>query len=394
MEACATFAVQRGKPVSCGEWGLNHGDSPTFINDASQFFNTPSVAASRYGISVYTVAYHSYFSDSAYGSDIDSGNYPNSFAAFKADFGNATPPTTGTAGFNQPVMAAPAGPHLKGTYTKTVGTGPGQMFWDDTFQTGELNPAYWRNTWGDVVAWGNDPGYGVGTGTATVAPASAGGGLTCSGGVPGPSANVVTCEPINYSGGPTPLVNFPEGGWYIQIRFKLSAVDTFFPAFWFPRGGTINSGVTQGCELDWFEGGNIPGNTLNNSQSHSDYNGDQQSAFGPFLSTDWQWPFNFGGATSGTDDVDFAIMGMEYRPAERILNYYAQSSPSMNYPDVLILGASNETFDHSGVSTTSTFSDIFVPSQGLGAPNYVFGVTPQGNGKMFIAEVQAYALPS
>jgi hypothetical protein len=267
------------------------------------------------------------------------------------------------------------------------------MFWNDTFQTGELNPAYWRNTWGDVVAWGNDPGYGVGTGTATVAPASAGGGLTCSGGVPGPSANVVTCEPINYSGGPTPLVNFPEGGWYIQIRFKLSAVDTFFPAFWFPRGGEVNSGVQLGCELDWFEGGNIPENTLNNSQSHSDYNGDQQSEWGPFRTADHQWPFNFGGATSGTDDVDFAIMGMEYRPAERILNYYAQSSPSMNYPDVLI--AEGQDFP-AGNTTTSTFANLATPtgSGTVGAPNYVFGVTPQGAGKMYIAEVQAYALPS
>jgi hypothetical protein len=365
------------------ETGLNNGSGST-ADDDPDFWNALLPHAEANGwLFVVNFAV-------ATGASFNSDNGPNSIAAIQAFYGTTPPPPPGTAGFGQPVMAAPAGPHLKGTYTKTLGTGPGQMFWNDTFQEGELNQSYWRNTWGDAVEWGNDPGYT--SGTATVAPASAGGGLTCDGTASGSSSCVVTCEPLT-----TPLVTFPEGGWYIQIRFKLSAVDTFFPAFWFPRGGEVNSGVELGCELDWFEGGNIPENTLNNSQSHSDYNGDQQSEWGPFRTADHQWPFNFGGATSGTDSVDFAIMGMEFRPAERILNYYAQSSPSMDYPDVLIAEGDNfPTGNPTNTAITSTFANLATPtgSGTVGAPNYVFGITPQGKGKMYIAEVQAYMLPS
>ncbi len=396
--AAANFATSKGVPISCGEWGMCTSvlyDDPRWVDLAHEFFTNPTAAVARYsGLNLYRVGYWSYFNDPSFNTDLTVSGLTNSRAEFQADFGGAAPPPpppTTTAGFKQPVMAAPAGPHLKGTYTQTPGTGPGQMFWQDTFQTGELNQSYWRNTWGDLNQWGNDPGYGVSSGTATVAATSAGGGLTCAGGVAGPSANVVTCVPLT-----TPLVVFPEAGWYIQIRFKLSAVDTFFPAFWFPRGGGINTGVQLGCELDWFEGGNIPENTLNNSQSHSDYNGDQQSAWGPFRTADHQWPFNFGGATSGTDSVDFAIMGMEFRPAEKILNYYAQSSPSMNYPDVLIAeGQSFPTGNPTNTAITSTFANLATPTSPgtVGAANYVFGITPQGTGKMYIAEVQAYMLP-
>jgi fibronectin type 3 domain-containing protein len=85
--AAVNLASQRNKPVSIGEWGLNHGDSPTFISDAAQFILAPTAAASRYGWPAYTVAYQSYFSAASYGSNIAGGSYPNSEAQYKTSFG-------------------------------------------------------------------------------------------------------------------------------------------------------------------------------------------------------------------------------------------------------------------------------------------------------------------
>lgn len=83
--AAVNLAVQRGKPVSCGEWGLNGHDDPTFINDAAQFLTNPSAAATRYGWPLYTVGYWSYFNaDISVNSDIT--QFPNSITAFRADF--------------------------------------------------------------------------------------------------------------------------------------------------------------------------------------------------------------------------------------------------------------------------------------------------------------------
>jgi Fibronectin type III domain len=95
LTASITLASQQGKPFSCGEWGL-HGnpgpvtgyDYPTFINNMYQIFTNPTAAASKWGWPAYTVGYHSYFN--AYpsgGYDSILTDAPNSFAAFKANFG-------------------------------------------------------------------------------------------------------------------------------------------------------------------------------------------------------------------------------------------------------------------------------------------------------------------
>lgn len=80
------LASSRGKPLSCGEWGLNGTDDPTFINDMAQLFLDPGAAATRYSWPHYMVGYQSYFSfNGSINSDIT--QFPNSAAAFTADFG-------------------------------------------------------------------------------------------------------------------------------------------------------------------------------------------------------------------------------------------------------------------------------------------------------------------
>ena len=86
LGAAVNLAALRGKPVSCGEWGLNGTDDPTFINNAAQFFFDPQGAATRYGWPSYSVGYQSYFSfNGSINSDIT--QFPNSIAAYKLAFG-------------------------------------------------------------------------------------------------------------------------------------------------------------------------------------------------------------------------------------------------------------------------------------------------------------------
>lgn len=77
MANSLAFAKQRGKPYSCGEWGLNGADDPAFINAMAQFFLDPIG---------YTVGYQSYFSANL-SIDSDITKFPNSMAAYTAAFG-------------------------------------------------------------------------------------------------------------------------------------------------------------------------------------------------------------------------------------------------------------------------------------------------------------------
>ena len=76
LTSTALFAAQHGKYVSIPEWGLDGYDDPTFINLMHSFIENPAD----------NVAYSSYFSDNA---AVDSSitKFPNSAAAFTADFG-------------------------------------------------------------------------------------------------------------------------------------------------------------------------------------------------------------------------------------------------------------------------------------------------------------------
>jgi hypothetical protein len=71
------FALQHGKLVSIPEWGLDGSDDPTFINEMHSFIADPSNH----------VAYSSYFYDDAAVNSVLS-QFPNSQAAFTADFGS------------------------------------------------------------------------------------------------------------------------------------------------------------------------------------------------------------------------------------------------------------------------------------------------------------------
>jgi hypothetical protein len=86
MAPVIELAAARGKPFSCGEWGLNGADNPTFINEMAQVFLDPSAAAAKWGWPTYTVAYQSYFSaDLSINSTLNTTT-PNSLAAYKAAF--------------------------------------------------------------------------------------------------------------------------------------------------------------------------------------------------------------------------------------------------------------------------------------------------------------------
>lgn len=87
MQYVVQLAVQRGKPVSIGEWGLNGADNPAFINSGAQFILNPSATIARYTqwkvTTPYTVGPTSYFSvDLQINSDIT--QFKNSEAAYAA----------------------------------------------------------------------------------------------------------------------------------------------------------------------------------------------------------------------------------------------------------------------------------------------------------------------
>jgi hypothetical protein len=77
LSSTVAFAAQHGKYVSIPEWGLDGYDDPAFVNDMHGFIVNPAN----------NVAYSSYFDDDA---AVDSAitQFPNSAAAFTADFGS------------------------------------------------------------------------------------------------------------------------------------------------------------------------------------------------------------------------------------------------------------------------------------------------------------------
>ena len=86
LTAAQEFASSKGKPLALSEWGVvirtdgyGLGDDPNFINDMASWMKDPSN----------DVTYETYFSADGGGMNtvITDGLFPNSLAAFKADFG-------------------------------------------------------------------------------------------------------------------------------------------------------------------------------------------------------------------------------------------------------------------------------------------------------------------
>jgi beta-mannanase len=86
LSAAQAFAASQSKPIAIPEWGVairtdGHGlgDDPSYINNMNTWMKTPTN----------DVAWESYFNanDGSTNSIITGGLFPNSLAAFKADFG-------------------------------------------------------------------------------------------------------------------------------------------------------------------------------------------------------------------------------------------------------------------------------------------------------------------
>jgi hypothetical protein len=255
-----------------------------------------------------------------------------------------------TAGFDQACMAAPAG------YTSA------NLAWDDTFQGTTLDSTHWSDILGGPVpigAWSTSPCCNMPTiaNGATVANTN--------------SSNLDTSNP---STGQV-LFHFPTGGFYLQVRFKVSDLSQgFFPAIWFPLDNfnTDPNEPVHGGEIDLFEGGMLGG------------------ACSSVATANDCVEFNYGGCcdpdgmVQGFDNVgyditeNFVTMGLELVPGSHA-SFYVNGA--------LVLTDSNG------------------PTIGV-VPNYNLEITPQGSpgnvgwhtsgagtGSMEIAEVQVYSLP-
>lgn len=249
------------------------------------------------------------------------------------------PPPTGQAGFGQPLMAAPAG--------------VGAMFFHDTFQGGALDTTKWTNTMGSVNDWGNEPGYAGGS--VSVVAAAAGGGVILDNSSSGPSSCLVTCQPRG--AGDKLLVNFPEAGWYVQGRMKWSTTTNgFFPAFWLPPEGA-------GAEIDIVEGG--WSGVVPDENAHVDY-----------AAT--------GGA--GNQQQNVIDIGVDFSKSFGVFGCRFEAGVSCKF---FVNG--HEWDAAPPCPGTTTYNLAFTPQHAPGGGGGWHTQGP-GTGKMYLAEVQAYAL--
>jgi hypothetical protein len=171
------------------------------------------------------------------------------------------------------------------------------------------------------------------------------------------------------------LFHFPAGGFYLQVRFKVTDLSQgFFPAIWFPLDNfnTDPNEPVHGGEIDLFEGGMLGGACSSSATANDcvEYN------YGGCCDPD--------GMVQGFDNVgyditkNFVTMGLELVPGSHA-NFYINGA--------LVLTDSNG------------------PTIGS-VPNYNLEITPQGSpgnvgwhtsgagtGSMEIAEIQVYSLP-
>ena len=142
------------------------------------------------------------------------------------------PSSSTTAGFGQPIMAAPSASYPAA-----------HLILDDRFSGTSLDSSHWSDIMGgpvpDVGPWGH---YGA-------APVVNNGlTLTNTNG----ASMVDTADPATGKN----LFQFPQAGFYVQVNFKVSDMSNgFFPAIWF----TGDNGITPHAnEIDLFEGGFLP----------------------------------------------------------------------------------------------------------------------------------------
>lgn len=88
MTATVTLASQLNKPLSLGEWGLHNSDDVAFINNMATVILHSATASAKWGWPSYSVGPTSYFS-AALQINSDITQFPNSAAAFRADFAPA-----------------------------------------------------------------------------------------------------------------------------------------------------------------------------------------------------------------------------------------------------------------------------------------------------------------
>ena len=253
-----------------------------------------------------------------------------------------TTAATGTAGFGQPVMAAPPGHST--------------LLMDDTFGGTTLNASHWSTVMGgpvpDVGKWG---GYG---GTPVV-----NNGLTLTN-ANGTASMVDTANPSTGRN----LFSFPQAGFYLQVNFKVSDTSHgFWPAIWFPFDNNIHPHAN---EIDLFEGGMTGGGVP--------YNNSIESNYGGASSQDPNWKQVF--ANAGVDITqNFVTVGMEFVPGNHV-NFYVGQGASRK----LILSDTNAA----DIGAFANYNLVMTPQNGGSVGGWHSSGT--GTGSMYIAEVQVY----
>jgi hypothetical protein len=277
-----------------------------------------------------------------------------------------TAPTSGTAGFGQPIMATPSG------------FSAANRILDDTFSGTTLNTNNWSTVPGQLYTgpWGE---------STTAGGVVVNNGLTLNN--TGSTYGMV--DTANPATGKT-LFAFPDAGFYVQVNEKTtSTANGFWPAIWFPPTQDVPStGVSTVPEMDMFEGGAInrnPSDSCENSTTAACYNETSHSDYGGGSA---YWP-DYREAWTQTSDLtqNFTTYGLKFIPGVSATYY--------------INGV--EVFQQLESNPGGVVSDT-------GNPSYQLLITPQGapcsgsgnngwhscgvgTGSMYISEVQVYSLP-
>ena len=199
IQAVVAFAQSQGLPAAIPEWGLNGSDDPSYINGVANLVGNTSDA-------IAVQAYFSYDGGSG-GIDSDITQFPQSEAAFKADFGGipSTIPSTTTTTTSPPTTI----PSTTTTTSPPTTIPPPQP----TVTTVTLMPA--TDVSGQVL-------------TATVSPAPDGGTVTFS--VDGQP--LTGAEPVGTEGTATRSLDLSVGAHTViatysgNADFESSTVDT------------------------------------------------------------------------------------------------------------------------------------------------------------------------
>jgi hypothetical protein len=258
-----------------------------------------------------------------------------------------------TGGFNQPVLATPSG------YSAS------NLLMDDRFQGTSLNPAIWSHVMGgpvpDVGAWGTYTGTPVVNNGLTLTYAN------------GTMAMVDTANPSTGKN----LFTFPATGFYLQVNFKVSDMSNGFrPAIWFPYDDGIHPNAN---EIDMFEGGFLGGAC----PTAATVNDCLEFNYGGAAYEDSSWEQGFYNVGSNITQ-NFVTMGVEFVPGKHVNFYVGQGANR-----TLMLSDTNT----SNIGAFADYNLVMTP-QGVPTDSVGYHVQGVGTGKMYIAEVQVYSLPS